>query len=62
MNTSNTSEHKISNHHPARVALACQGGGAQTAFTAGVLHYLLYRLGVEENAARTALSRSGGHR
>ena len=48
MNTSNTSEHKISNHHPARVALACQGGGAQTAFTAGVLHYLLYRLGVEK--------------
>lgn len=36
------------NHHPARVALACQGGGAQTAFTAGVLHYLLYRLGFED--------------
>jgi predicted acylesterase/phospholipase RssA len=36
------------NHHPARIALACQGGGAQTAFTAGVLHYLLYRLGVED--------------
>jgi len=46
MNTSglNSSNH----HHPARVALACQGGGAQTAFTAGVLHYLLYRLGVED--------------
>ncbi len=44
----NTSGLNSSNHDPARVALACQGGGAQTAFTAGVLHYLLYRLGVED--------------
>jgi hypothetical protein len=31
-----------------RIAIACQGGGAHTAFTAGVLHYLLYILGIEK--------------
>jgi predicted acylesterase/phospholipase RssA len=33
--------------NPHKVAIACQGGGAQTAFTAGALHYLLYILGIE---------------